>query len=200
MAIKSFTRSTIENNIFYRSMLAGNTAFAPSDEDILAEEVLTTTTASVTFSSLATLAAGYQHLQIRLTARTNVASDNDVYRIQLNGDTGTNYSSHRMYGNGSSVVANAYTSEDFMRNLGAIAGNTATANVFGAGIIDILDAFEATKYTTVRSFSGTWRTTSGLVGLQSGMWMNTAAVSSILIDGLSGSFVAGSRFTLIGLK
>lgn len=177
-------------------------AVGASAYDLLETEILTGSQASLVFSGLnSTYGADYQHLQIRLTARTNVASDNDNYRIQLNGDTGTNYAAHRMYGNGTSVVANGYSSEDYMRNLGAIPGSTSPANVFGGAVIDILDAFETTKYTTVRSFSGMWRNaTTGLLGLNSGLWMNTNAVDSILIDGLSGSFVQYSRFSLYGLK
>jgi len=200
MAIKSFTRSTIENNIFYRSMLAGNTAFSPSDEDILAEEVLTGTQSSVTFSSLGDYAADYQHLQIRMTLRNDLSTNEAQSFIKFNGDTGSNYTYHYLLGNGSSVSSGSSTSRQ-LTWAGTSAGNTAGTNVFSASIIDILDPFETTKYTTTRVFSGIASPTN-VVFLNSGVWMNTAALTSIELrpQVSSNNWVSGSRFTLIGLK
>ena len=203
MAIKSFTRSTIENNIFYRSMLAGNAFYNPSDEDILAEEVLTSSQASVTFSSLDTLAAGYQHLQVRMTNRQDRAVTGfDRVAIRFNGDTGTNYAGHYVYGNGSSVSSVAWAASKSYALGGITIFNGDTSGAFGANVIDILDPFETTKYTTTRTLGGAEAAGQKWIGLHSGLWMNTAAVTSITIFGESSTYdcLTGSRFTLIGLK
>jgi len=201
MAIKSFTRSTIENNIFYRSMLAGNTAFEPSSEDILAEEVLTSSQASVTFSSLDTLAAGYQHLQLRMVTRDNrgISGTNNI-RLQVNSDSGSNYADHGLYGNGSSVLSYANTSQSQFNALSINPSNSDTADAFGAGVVDFLDCFETTKYTTIRSLNGVTVAAGSTIRLSSSVWMNTNALDTLLIYPSSASFVSGSRFTLIGLK
>jgi len=201
MAIKSFTRSTIENNIFYRSMLAGNTAFSPPDESILAEEVLTGTQASVTFSSLGTLAAGYQHLQLRMVTRDNrgISGTNNI-RLQVNSDSGSNYADHGLYGNGSSVLSYANTSQSQFNALSINPSNSDTADAFGAGVVDFLDCFETTKYTTIRSLNGVTVAAGSTIRLSSSVWMNTNALDTLLIYPSSASFVSGSRFTLIGLK
>lgn len=197
MTTKSLLHSSLLDNQYYTSMLVGNTAYEPSDEDILAEEVLTSSQASVTFSSLDTLAAGYQHLQIRATmdATGNFGTVYDVYAT-LNGDTASNYDSHYLRGNSSSVYS-GYSSS--AQNFIAITNSTTSAGAaFSAAVIDILDPFETTKYTTLRSLTG-----SGAyqIGLQSVLWRNTAALTSFtLTPHGSTSFVTGSRFTLIGLK
>lgn len=199
MAIKSFTRSTIENNIFYRSMLAGNAAFSPPSEVILAEEVLTSTQASVTFSSLGTLAAGYQHLQIRMATRDSRAVTANFIEMRFNADTGANYVTHKLDGDGSSVSSSAYTGLTFIRPV-VEPGANAGANIFGASIIDILDPFDTNKYATTRTLGGYEAASPREVSLASGLWMDTSALTEVLLRPQSGSFVSGSRFTLIGLK
>lgn len=201
MAIKSFTRSTIENNIFYRSMLAGNTAYDPSSENILAETILTSSQASVTFSGLDSLAAGYQHLQIRFVTRTDRANTSDPLEVQFNGDGGNNYQSHILYSESTSVTsANTIAGGPYdAMTLAYVAGGSSTANVFSGGYIDLLDPFETTKYTTARCLYG--QSSLSLVGLHSGGWRNTAALTSITIyPGIGTVLVSGSRFSLIGLK
>ena len=198
MPIKSLSRSSLLSFEKYSSMLAGNAAFAPSAYDLLETEILTGTQSSVTFSSLnSTYGADYQHLQIRATmdATGNFGTVYDVFAT-LNGDTGSNYDSHHMRGTGSTVYS-AYSSS--ATNFIALTNSTTSAGAsFSAAVIDILDPFETTKYTTLRSFTGS---ASYQVGLQSVLWRNTAALTTFtLTPHGSTSFVAGSRFSLYGLK
>jgi hypothetical protein len=77
---------------------------------------------------------------------------------------------------------------------------SSTANVFGAFVVDILDPFETTKNTTVRSLGGmnaAWAS----IELRSGAWLSTSAAASILLKPLvGGNFVANSRFSIYGIK
>ena len=197
MAIKSLQHSSLTDNIFYRSMLAGNTAYDPSDEDILAEEVLTSSQASVTFSSLDTLAAGYQHLQIRYVAgNTNVATDFDNVIMRFNSDAGANYAHHRLWGTGS---VNSYASSSQTQMLGGLVSR-GSSTAFAANVIDILDAFETTKNKTIRVLTGGTNSSQNVIGLNSGLWISTSAVTTILLSNFENTFRVGSRFTLIGLK
>jgi hypothetical protein len=176
------------------------TADLGPSEDILQEIVLESSAASVTFSGLDAYASDYQHLQIRMTLRNNLSTNEAQSFIKFNGDTGSNYTYHYMLGNGSSVSSGASTSRQ-LTWAGTSAGNTAGTNVFSASIIDILDPFETTKYTTTRVFSGLASPTN-VVFLNSGVWMNTAALTSIELSPQvsSNNWVSGSRFTLIGVK
>ena len=199
MAIKSFTRSTIENNIFYRSMLAGNTAFSPSSEDILAEEVLTSSQASVIFSSLGDYAtAGYQHLQLRMVVRTDRANTGDILGMTFNSDTtDANYAYHGLSGSGSSVSSWGEALRPYAATY--INAGSEPANAFSGVVTDLLDPFDTSKYLTARSFfSGAY---DRQVVLSSLLWENTNSLTTITIAPIIGAnWVSGSRFTLIGLK
>jgi hypothetical protein len=168
---------------------------AAGSYNLLETEILTGTQASVTFSSLGSYST-YQHLQIRVVARSNRAATTDSIDLKLNGAT-TNYRYHALRGSGSSVASfsgtPAYIDTSF------IPAASDTANSFGPKVIDILDPFETTKTTTTRTLWGmssneTW------IGLFSGGWFDTSAITSIALECNTGSFITGSRFSLYGLK
>ena len=184
----------------YSSLLAGNAAYSPGAFDLLETQVLASSAASVTFSSLSSYAADYQHLQIRVAARTNRSSaDLDNLGIRLNSDSAGNYSWHQFGGDGT-VFSGAGTSTTFMLS-GIVGAADQASTVFGGEVTDLLDAFETSKYTTSRTFAGASTTGGKQVALRSGSWRNTAAVSQIDIISITGSsFVTGSRFSLYGIK
>jgi hypothetical protein len=168
---------------------------AAGSYDLIESVVLGSTTASVTFSSLATYASTYKHLQIRMSVRTSRSDAGDNIRVQFNSDTGSNYRFHLLFGNGSSV-ASATGTNTFIETYRA-AGNTATANEFGASVVDILDAFSTSKNTVTRGLGGL--TSDPGIFLSSGLWLNTASLTSITLSSGS-SFLTNSRFSLYGLK
>jgi hypothetical protein len=165
-----------------------------SDYDLLETEILTGSQTSVTFSSLnSTYGADYQHLQARCVFSGGAVVSS--LRIQLNGDTGSNYSLHLLYGNGSNALSTGAPSDVW-----ALGNSVTTTNAFAASVVDILDPFETTKYTTGRILHG--RTgSSNSIELLSGNWRNTAAVDTInfKVDG-GQTLIAGTRLSLYGLK
>lgn len=168
--------------------------------DLLETEILTGSQASVTFSSLnSTYGADYQHLQIRVAARTDRSNALDFLNIRFNADdTLSNYARHLLVGDGSAVNSAASTGASTITNIGAIAGNTFTADGFGSHVIDILDPFETTKNTTVRSIGGLASTE---VNFNSILYIDTAAITSIKLQTYYGTnFVTACRFSLYGLK
>jgi hypothetical protein len=199
---KSLSRSSLLSFQKYSSLLAGNTPYLPSSYDLLETEILTGTAASVTFSSLDTLAAGYQHLQIRAAYRTDRTPTykGDGVSMQVNGDTGSNYAYHRLLGYGGSVSSGANTSRTYL-DVSAAPSAIAPANEYGPVMVDLLDPFETTKNTTIRSLGGGYNGNDPVISLRSGVWMNTAAVTSLQLFSVTGSnWVSGSRFSLYGLK
>jgi hypothetical protein len=155
--------------------------------------------ANITFSSIPST---YKHLQIRCLARTTYASgtDGDYLKMQFNSDTGSNYATHQISGDGSSASAAAFTSQTAMYP--ARAGATGlSANIFGDLIIDVLDYSLTTKYKTMRNLGGYDANGSGIIRLVSGLWMNTNAVTSIKIEAGSGTGLEQySSFALYGIK
>ena len=164
--------------------------------DLLETQVLTSSAASVTFSSLSTYAADYQHLQIRAVSRMSFSNAERSLVMRFNADTASSYNNHGYFGSGSSV--SSYYLPDTYISIGSFAAANATANAFGAGVIDVLDAFETTKNTTVRSLAGT--PTTPQISLRSGLWRNTAALTSITLLDPTSNLVTGSRFSLYGIR
>jgi hypothetical protein len=165
--------------------------------DLLETQVLGSTTASVTFSSLSTYASTYQHLQIRYATRANTSGGVQQVWMQVNADTGSNYRGHVLRGTGSSVVSGSVAQGGTV-DIGTTAGNTLASGNFSPGVIDLLDAFETTKYKTARSLSGA--TEGNQLELRSWLWMNTNAITQIKLQPFADSWLTGSRFSLYGIK
>ena len=145
---------------------------------------------SVTFNSF----SGYTHLQIRFIAQNSGGTY--VPNLTFNGDTGTNYSYHRLGSYGSGVFADAGTSQTSMQ-MGLIGS---TSNVFSGGIIDILDYANTNKYKTVKSLGGFDENGGGFVLITSGNWRSTSAVTSLTLTSSGFNFTQYSSFALYGVK
>lgn len=139
----------------------------------------------------------YTHLQVRSIIRA--ATANDALRLQFNSDTGSNYSRHYLYGNGTSAIA-ASASSAASIGTGVFANSSSTSGVFTGLIIDILDYTNTSKNTTVRTLSGYDTNGSGYLGLYSGAWFNTAAITSLNMFMDSGNIDQYSQFALYGIK
>lgn len=191
-----------QNNVgIYASQISGR-LWAPNGAyDALATVTVPSggTAASITFAGIP---AGYKHLQIRAIARASTGAANNAY-ITLNGDTAANYSHHQIYGDGASTgaggVANQSASGVPMFNF---TNSTYAANLFGVGVMDILDYANTSKYKTVKLLTGNdVNGSGGYIIMRSAGWRNTAAITSITFtpDGGS-SFDQYSSFALYGVK
>ena len=149
---------------------------------------------NITFSSIP---ATYKHLQIR--GIINVAAAISA-KFQFNGDTGSNYAVHNLYGNGTAAAASGIASRTII-DLGRQVGFPSDANIYGAFIFDVIDYASTSKYKTTRSFQGTDTNGNGVLGvdLESGLWMSTSAINSI---NLNWTFNGGSAtsIALYGIK
>jgi len=155
--------------------------------------------ASIDFNNIPST---YTHLQIRGIARSTLgASQGDWVNIQFNNDTASNYNWHLLYGDQSTTTlfgtGNGNSSN--VTTLVRASASSATSSVFGAGVIDILDYANTNKFKTVRSLTGfDSNTVGGLVGMASGTWRSTSAITSIKLN--TTSFVQFSSFALYGIK
>ena len=181
-----------------QAQAAGDVSFG--SYDLLQTEILTGTQASVTFSSLGDYATDYQHLQIRWVARDTAAFAQREVDIRINADSTTSYSSHRLAViPGAGLISEAFASKTLLDNLVRIPANTETADIYGAGVIDILDPYETTKNTTFRLLGGFAGVSENTIALSSSAFLKTDAVSSVQFIAASG-YAIGSRFSLYGLK
>ena len=172
---------------------------AAGSYDLLETEILTGSQASVTFSSLnTTYGTDYQNLQLRMVVRTDRANTGDILGMTFNSDTtDANYAYHWLAGSGSAVNSGGEALRPYAATY--INAGSEPANAFSGVVTDLLDPFSSSKYLTARSFfSGAY---DRQVVLSSLLWENTNALTTITIAPIIGAnWVAGSRFSLYGLK
>jgi hypothetical protein len=154
--------------------------------------------ATVSFSSIPST---YNHLEIIETAANSGSTAVDIY-MQFNGDTGAHYTRQFLNASGSSVTAgqNASTAQAAIANVpgtGAPSGNADTAIItipLYAGTTFLKNAYSAHMDVAGSSVGALAAAVSGF------QWSSNAAITSIVLGGLSGNFVAGSTFQVYGIN
>ncbi len=147
--------------------------------------------ANIEFTSIP---ATYTHLQVRVMALSGNAGTN--LEVRFNSDTGNNYDTHWLYGNGATVTPNGATNVSYSWGTGS-GSSTAPAGV----VIDILDYTNTNKYKTVRNLGGfDVNGSGGYMYFTSGLWRNTNAITSLKIDLSGTTFSQYSHFALYGIK
>ena len=141
----------------------------------------------------------YQHLQIRILAKSTVSPVSSIYaRFNGTGNGSTAYAQHYLYGDGAAAAAGAASSSDIML-VGTCTG--AFTNVFGASVVDILDYASTSKNKVIRSLSGAdVNGAGGYVQIFSGLYASTSAVSSILLYNGLNSWSQYTTAALYGVK
>jgi hypothetical protein len=176
-------------NTILGSLSAGAGA-ANSYESIATVTVGSGGSSSISFTSIP---SDYTHLQIRTFSRI---SGQSYGLLRFNSDSSSVYGTHFLYGDGANAqaTANLPASNIFAIYVGS------GSNIFGAGIVDILDYTNTNKFTTTRSLTGADENGSGVILLLSGLWRNTAAITSIEILPNASTFAQYSHFALYGIK
>jgi len=153
---------------------------------------------TITFSSIPST---YTHLQIRGIGRTTTASTGfDDLLVRFNSDSSASYTYHALTGDGSTASAFGGTAQTSAIIVDGLYRNNVTANTMASVIIDLVDYAVTTKNKTLRTFNGGDVNGSGKIYLQSHLWINTAAVSSITLVASGTNFGTQSVFSLYGIK
>lgn len=157
---------------------------------LIAKNVLGSTTASVTLSSIPQ--TGYTDLLLAVSARNNGNQGN--LRLAFNGAT-TNLSSRYVLGSGTAASSNSVA---YILCVGVAWGAT-TANTFG-NLTAYIPNYTGSTHKSV-SIEGTTENnaTESYIAAAAGLWADTSAISSIEMTLNNGSFVAGSSFYLYGI-
>jgi hypothetical protein len=139
----------------------------------------------------------YTHLQLRgILKRTSGSFDVDTF--QFNGDTGSNYTYHNLYGDGTSVGNSGSGNVTVCYGL-VTPGTTQGAGNFNSFVLDILDYKNTNKFKTARSISGTDSNGSGYPWMSSSAWRNTNAITSIKFTPASGNYEQYTSIALYGV-
>lgn len=115
-------------------------------------------------------------------------------RIQLNSDTGSNYSWTQLYGNGSSAASYRAPNVTSLPLLPNEASSTTVPSVVTVNLQNYSNT--TTNKTLLYRSNVTSLATTANVGL----WRSTAAITSIYVYTATSTFAAGSTFTLYGIK
>jgi hypothetical protein len=160
-------------------MAAGNTYVA------IAEQTLGTDAASVTFSSIS---GAYTDLIMVVNAITSTASE--YMSINLNSDTGSNYSRTNLAGNGTSAVSVRGSNE----TVGYIGAETYGTNALKFNtVVHFMNYANTTTYKTFLSRANhVDLAAEAIVGL----WRSTSAITTIKVNS---NFATGSTFSLYGI-
>lgn len=184
-------------NIIAGTLSTGAPPAAPNSYESIATVSVTSNQSTITFSSIPST---FTHLQLRGIARNSSggSAGNDNILMRFNSDTGTNYSFHYLFGNGSSASAGGAATQSIM-----LAGKPASggdgSNIFGAFVTDILEYKNTNIYKTIRTLTGIDNNGSGSIFFSSGNWRNTNAVTTITLTS-DADFVQYSSFALYGIK
>lgn len=149
---------------------------------------------TITFSSIP---GTFTSLQIRFNAITT--ADTALY-LRLNGVTSAgSYNQHLLEADGFGAYASGGSAIGTTRiNIGGYNANVGATYPW-TGIIDIHDYTSTTRNKTVRCLNGSDRNTSGLVSLSSGLFINTAAVTSVSLIA-DQNFTSSTTVSLYGIK
>lgn len=147
----------------------------------IANITLSASSATVTFSNIPQT---YRDLRLIVNAYCP-GGDNSI--IRFNGDSGVNYASVSMSGNGSTTTSGATSySEIYVSTMG-------TAMI--TGIAEIFDYAQTDRHKTVLTRGND---TTAYIMARANRWTNTAAITSIAVT-CSSSYSVGSTFTLYGV-
>ena len=178
----------------YASQISGHLLPFGAYDSIATTTVGAGGSSTITFSSIPST---YTHLQIRWFAKQ--ATSATMLNVKVNSDTSSStYAIHSLTGNGSVTGSNNAAPLQYVRQLRS-GGISATTSIFSTGIIDILDYANTNKYKTFRMLGGTDLNGSGTADLESGLWMNTAAITQLDLFATY-SFSQYTSFALYGIK
>jgi hypothetical protein len=152
---------------------------------------------SISFSSIPST---FKHLQLRCLGRTTASVDNDGAYLVLNSDSGANYASHNLRGNGGVVSAGAGISET-SAYLQRFAGGNQASGMFGVAVVDFLNYADTNKYKTIRDLSGYDFNGTGNVYFSSSLWQSTSAITSMTFTpSQGGNWAQYTSFALYGIR
>jgi hypothetical protein len=197
----AYTFTVSANNPLGSSTSAASnsiTALYPAYDSIASTLVGAGGTGSITFNSIP---SGYTHLQLRFVGRSLASAPNDSILIRYNSDSGTNYVIHRLYGEATGPSGSqGFTSQTYTIAGDMPAATASLSQTVGTSVVDILDYSNTNKNKTTRVSSGRNENGVGYIWLNSSLWLNTAAISSITVLAGNGSLAQYTRASLYGIK
>jgi hypothetical protein len=157
----------------------------PNTYTAIATQTLGSAAASYTFTSIPST-----YTDLILVVNGTITSGALNVNIQLNSDTGSNYSDTGLTGNGSAASSGRDTND--VNFWFGVMGTSQTAQIY-----NFMNYANTTTYKTVLARSSN---AAAYVQAHVGLWRSTAAINSIkLFPYTTNTFTAGSTFSLYGI-
>jgi len=154
--------------------------------------------ATIDFTSIP---ATYTDIVIKYSGRSTAAGNYQNVNIKINTDTGSNYTSKLLYGDGSAAGSDT-TTTTFLKFM-YIPFSSATASVFGSGEL-YFAKYAGSIYKSMIADTVTENNLTGsgssIIGLTAGLWSDNSAINAITLTPNSGSWAEYSTATLYGIK
>lgn len=169
----------------------------PLTYDPIATATSNGSVATITFDNIPNT---YTDLVIVCFSRSGTTGTfTDIYlRLGTGGgavDSGNNYSTTRLLGNGSSASSDRFTSSSLIYG-SQIPASGSTSGVFATSIHNIQNYTSSSVNKTVLNRGND---PVNFVSANVGLWRNTGSVTSVALL-TNASFISGSTFTLYGIK
>jgi hypothetical protein len=158
----------------------------PATYEPIATQTLGSAVSSVTFSSIP---GTYTDLVlVGIFAKT--ADSGSWFRV--NNDSGSNYSTTDIRGNGTSAVSGRDSTQTVGRYFRGLANTTANNLI----VMNFMNYSNTTTYKTIITRANNTNGTESNVNL----WSSTSAITEINLITSTGTYTSGSVFTLYGIK
>jgi hypothetical protein len=187
---------TIYNTTANQLSTYNGTGWMAGTITLISSQILAGAVATVTFSAIPQI---YNQLKVIMSGRTSDAATASNIRMQLNGDTGANYTSQYINASNAGVAANSFASNvSFVPAF--FMSNTAAANYASSTEI-LFPSYKNTTFFKTFISSNSYSTAALPNSSQhSGSWANTSAITSIsFFSQGGGNFMIGSEFELYGI-
>ncbi len=142
----------------------------------------------------------YTDIMLLTSIRTSRAAVSDYAAVSFNAST-SSFSVRLLGGTGSTAFSASYTSSPDSRIISPVVGNTATASVFSSGSLYIPNYTSSNNKSYSADGLREDNATGSEMVLGSGLWSNTAAITSIAITSWgSATILQYSSASLYGIK
>ena len=152
-----------------------------------------TLTIAVNQYTLSSIPATYTDLILVNNIKGSSASGYPALRF--NSDSGTNYSTTFIYGNGTTATSGRSSNANY-----AYTQWNATFSTTEFNFNNIIQIQNYSNTTTYKTYLARANNAAVSTDTNVGLWRSTAAISTIDIYSLVGNFAVGTTFTLYGIK
>lgn len=164
---------------------AGGGAVGPA-YDHLSTTILSSNVSSISITGLQVYSE-YKHLEVRVAGK--VQSSTEI-KMRINNVSSAVYSAHGFAAAGNVTFPFAHLSRTSMDFIGGM-----SQQGYSGSIITIMEQSSTTKQKTVRAKTG-----GPSIGVNSGLFQSTAAVTSLQFFVASNLIVSGTRFSIYGIR